>query len=216
MVRIFSGVKRLGVATSLDMTLPDPDSPAGKADWPAILASTLRFTDIFAPSIEEILWMLEPSVHARLLARAGDGDLPGVVPRRVYRMLGDRFLASGVKVLMIKAGRRGAYLRTGDVGELNAATPLRLRADNWSHRELWAEPLPVNRSRVKNACGAGDCAVAGLLAAILEGLDIERASRCAMRAGRDNLYSADAVSGLSDWERTSGLPRGPARRGERP
>ena len=103
------------------------------------------------------------------------------------------------KVLMIKAGHHGAYLRTGDVGTLNASTPLRLPVDNWSNRELWTPPFPVAKARLKNACGAGDSAVAGFLTAMLDGMDIEKAGRCAMRAGRDNLYGVDALSGLSDW-----------------
>ena len=38
-------------------------------------------------------------------------------------------------------------------------------------------------------------AIGGLLAAMLKGETVERAGRCAMLAGRDNLYGADTVSG---------------------
>ena len=198
--KMFARVRRLGVATSLDMTLPDPDSPAGRADWAAILSATLPCVDIFVPSIEEILVMLEPKRYAGLLAAARGGDIIDAVPRDFYRRLGDRVLGFGVKVLMIKAGHRGAYLRTGDVAALNAATALRLPAGDWNRRELWTPPLPVVAARVKNACGAGDCAVAGLLSAMLEGDGVERAGRLAMIAGRDNLYGVDALQGLRDWE----------------
>jgi len=57
----------------------------------------------------------------------------------------------------------------------------------------------VDASRFRNASGAGDCAAAGLLSAMLRGITIERAALYAMCAGRDNLYGADANSGLSDW-----------------
>ena len=146
--------------------------------------------------------MLEPATYARLLARACGGDLIDAVPQELYRRLGDQLLGMGAKVLLIKAGHRGAYLRTGDVATLNAATALRLPAGNWSHREIWSPPFPVDRARFRNACGAGDCAVAGFLAAMLEGMTLEQAGRCAMHAGGDNLYGVDAISGLVDWKRT--------------
>jgi len=199
--QLFTRVHELSVATSLDMTLPDPDSPAGKADWPAILAAVLPHVDIFVPSIEEVLFMMEPKQYARMLSAAGGGDIMDAVPRELVANMGNRILALGVKVLMIKAGAQGAYLCTGDVGKFNTATALELPADNWSHRKLWIPAFPADSSRIKNACGAGDCAVAGFLSAILEGADIEMAGRYAMLAGRDNLYGVNALSGLSNWNR---------------
>ena len=200
--KMFARTRKHGVATSLDLTLPDPDSPAGKVDWRRLLAAVLPHTDIFVPSIEEILFMLEPATYARLLARACGGDPVDAIPQDLYRRLGDQVLSMGVKVLMIKAGHRGAYLRTADVSALNAATALRLPLASWSGRELWAAPLPVARARFRNACGAGDCAVAGFLTAMLEGMTLELAGNCAMQAGRDNLYGVDALSGLLDWKQT--------------
>jgi sugar/nucleoside kinase (ribokinase family) len=55
LVEIFRRVKALGITTSLDMTLPDPSSAAGRADWAAILRAVMPSVDIFLPSIEEIL-----------------------------------------------------------------------------------------------------------------------------------------------------------------
>lgn len=197
--RLLRRVKDLGVVTSLDMALPDPDSPAGAADWQSILAATLPYVDIFVPSIEEILFMMEPDQYARILADAAGCDMAAAIPYDIFERLADRILAMGVKVLMIKAGRRGAYIQTGDIGKLNSSTALGLSAGNWEHRSLWAAPLPVDSRRFKNACGAGDCAVAGFLAALLNGEEIENASQYAMLAGRNNLYGVDAYSGLSDW-----------------
>lgn len=202
--KLFARVNKLGVATSLDMTLPDPDSPAGRADWPAILSAVLPHVDVFAPSIEEILFMMEPKRYARLLAVSGGADIINAVPQDLVESLGKRILALGVKVVMIKTGHRGAYLRTGDVGKFNAVKRFKLPADNWNGRELWISACSVDRRRVKNACGAGDCAVAGFLTAMLNGAEIEKAGRYAMLAGRDNLYGADALSGLSSWKSMTG------------
>ena len=77
--------------------------------------------------------MLEPRRYARILARAQGGDIMDAIAPDTVARLGDRILAMGVKVLMIKAGHRGAYLRTGDIGKLNAATSLNLPVDDWSN-----------------------------------------------------------------------------------
>ena len=46
---VFSRAKATGVTTSLDMALPDPASPAGRADWPAIIRKALPYVDVFLP-----------------------------------------------------------------------------------------------------------------------------------------------------------------------
>ena len=196
---LFKQVRQLGVATSLDMTLPDSDSPAGKANWRNILAGTLPYVDVFVPSIEEILFMLEPAQYARILAQAAGGDMVDAIPPDLYEPLAARVLALGAKVVMIKAGHRGAYIQTGDIAKINSATALQLPAENWSQRQLWVKSFPADPLRIKNACGAGDCAIAGFLTALLRGVEIEQAVQYAMLAGRDNLYGLDAFSGLSNW-----------------
>ena len=209
--KLFKRVQQLGVVTSLDMTLPDSNSPAGTADWRKILAGTLPHVDIFLPSIEEALFMLEPERYAHILARAADRDMVDEIPQDLYEPLAAQVLALGAKVVMLKAGHRGAYLQTGDVAKLNSATALQLPADNWSHRKLWIPSFPADPRRFKNACGAGDCAIAGFLTALLKGLGIEQAGRCAMLAGRDNLHGHDAFSGLTNWSamiRSGGSPKG--------
>ena len=188
--KLFRNVRELGVTTSLDMTLPDADSPAGQADWPAILAGTLPLVDIFVPSIEELLFMLDRPLYVRCLAESAGGDMIAVIPPEVYDRLADRLLALGVKTLLIKAGSRGGYLRTGDL------------------HGTWLAPFPVDPKRFCNACGAGDCAVAGFLATLLNGTDVITAGRFAMLAGRDNLYGPDAVSGLQEWAQMSRLVKG--------
>ncbi len=195
-------VHNLGVITSLDMTLPDADSPAGKVDWQSILAATLPVVDIFVPSIEELLFMLDANLYTRYLSEAAGGDMIGVIPPEVYARLADRVLAMGVKVLLIKAGQRGAYIRTGNLATVSLADRV------GCPRGSWLAPLPVEAGRFCNACGAGDCAVAGFLAALLNGTDVITAGQSAMLAGRDNLYGPDALSGLQEWAQMSSLVTG--------
>lgn len=194
---MFARVRELGVATSLDLSLPDPGSPAGKADWRSILKRVLPLVDVFVPSIEEMLFTLAPEEYERLSSEA-DGNIIDAIPQDLYRTLGKEIIDMGVKALLVKASHRGGYLRTG------ADTALQLPARDWENRELWIPPCPVETTRMVNASGAGDAAVAAFLAALLNGEKPEAAGHYAMLAGRDNLYGADAVSGLSDWESMTG------------
>src|SRR5262250_1268016 len=65
---IFQRVQALGLTTSLDLSMPDPNSTAGRANWHAILGVTLPHVDVFLPSAEEILFMLRRQVFDRFTA----------------------------------------------------------------------------------------------------------------------------------------------------
>ena len=195
---LFERVRSHGTVTSLDMTLPDPAAPAGKADWQAILQSVLPLVDIFVPSIEELLFMLEPQLYSSIAGRAVNGDMIDAIPPVEYERLAEKVLAMGVKVLLIKAGHKGAYIRTGDLAEFNSSA-LRLSDRTGCPQGAWIQPLTVDAGRFRNASGAGDCAVAGFMTALLKDENIITAGRFAMMAGRDNLYGNDALSGLVDW-----------------
>lgn len=197
LVALLAQVQARGVTTSLDMTLPDPDGACAGVDWPDLLARVLPWVDIFTPSIEELLFMLAPEDYARLVAGAGEGDPVDAIPPDQCVRLAEAALDLGARVVLVKAGHRGGYLRTGDCAGLGA---LGEAAGAWSDRALWLAADPVDAARVCNACGAGDAAVAGFLAALLRGEGPERAGRLAMLAGRDSLYGADTLAGLRPWE----------------
>lgn len=189
---LLEAVSQKGTAISLDMSQPDAASPAGKADWKSILTEVLPFVDIFAPSIEELVFMLEPQLLSN------DADIIDVLPEGVYRKIAGKVLNMGVKILLIKAGHKGAFLITRNLANLNFSS-LKLSDKRGCQDGLWLPPLPVESKRFCNASGAGDCAVAGFLSALLRDNDIVTAGKYAMMAGRDNLYGNDAVSGLREW-----------------
>ena len=58
METIFRRVKQRGLITSLDMSYPDPQSEAGKVDWPAWLQRVLPHVDVYLPSLDETQFML--------------------------------------------------------------------------------------------------------------------------------------------------------------
>lgn len=197
---MFNRVRGLGVATSLDMTLPDPQGPAGQVNWRRLLARVLPQVDIFVPSIEELLYMLAPRQWTDLIAEAGGRDIVEVVPDSLYQELADETLALGAAIVFLKAGHRGGYCRTDAVTSLLATTRLALPVESWTDRELWLPAFPADPARICNTCGAGDAAVAGFLTGLLRGESLETAGRAAMLAGRDSLYGVDTTSGLRDWD----------------
>jgi sugar/nucleoside kinase (ribokinase family) len=198
-------VKATGCATSLDMALPDPASDAGRADWSAILRAALPAVDIFAPSSDEILYMLRRDVFDR--ARAA-GELP--VTPAILDDLASQLLAWGARIVLLKLGDSGAYLRTAGreaLAGLGRGRPCDL--DNWAYRELWA---PCFRAQVVGATGSGDATIAGFLSALLRGLAAEETLTAAVAVGACNVEAADALTGIRSWEETwaritAGWPR---------
>ncbi len=192
LVEVFRRAKALGVTTSLDMSLPDPSHASGAADWLAILDKALPHVDIFLPSIEELLFMLRRDTYTQL-ARTP------VAPALLSQLSGE-LLAMGAKIVGIKLGERGLYLRTGAVSalaNLGRAFPSALAA--WSDRELWS---PCFRVDVVGTLGSGDATIAGFLSALLRDLSIEEALTAAVAVGACNVEAADALSGIRSWEET--------------
>lgn len=192
-------VRQAGATTSLDLALPDPASPAGKANWQAILAQCLPYVDIFTPSVEELTFMLRRSVFDDLMARSG-GHLISLVDGQLLEDLGERCIAAGVGIVIIKCGEAGIYVRTAGRGRLERFGRCKPDLANWTNRELLAPSYKV--PQVVSATGAGDCAIAGFLTACLRGLSVEQALRCACAVGAQNVQAADSVSGVKTWDFT--------------
>lgn len=199
--RIFANARDTGATTSLDLTWPDPSGPAGQADWSAILHRTLPAVDLFTPSVEELLWMLQPAAYAELADDAPDGDILPGLSGELLGKLADECIRAGAGVVLIKCGYLGAYVRTSDrrrLGAFGRAKPARPR--DWADRELLEPSYRVER--IVSTTGAGDCAIAGFLAAYLNGCDLEFCLRHATATGAQNLSAADTVSGIRSWEET--------------
>jgi len=210
LVEIFRRAKATGVSTSLDMSLPDLSSPAGRADWVSILRSALPYVDIFLPSIEEILFMLRRETYAELCHAAnGASLLPWVTPE-LLSDVSQELLDGGAKIVGLKLGDRGLYLRTAGRAVLEAmgrASPSDPAA--WANREMWAPCFQVN---VVGTTGAGDATIAGFLSALLRGMSPEATLTAAVAVGACNVEAADALGGIRSWEETlqrvkSGWPR---------
>ena len=204
--KIFKIAKKAGATTSCDMALPDPASTAGKAPWKKILTRILPYVDIFLPSVEEVLFMLERETFLKLKAKHQGSDLLDVLHAEDYSRLSGKLLELGSKMTSLKSGRRGFYFRSKakeTFSGLGAAQPG--NPDNWSGRELWCPAFLCKK--VASATGSGDSSIAGFLHAYLKGLDLEVCLKAANGLGWQNIQVLDAVSGIKNWKDTQAFLR---------
>ena len=192
---LLQAVKRAGVVTSVDMSLPPPDSASGRADWRAILQRCLPAIDIFVPSIEEILFML----RRRDLERWG-ADLIDRLDAEYLAGLANELIAMGAGITGFKLGERGFYLHcSSDAERLAFLSDLSQSAHEWLAAAVWQPAFEVE---VAGTTGAGDAAYAGLLAALIRGHGPAECARMACAVAAFNIEAADATSGVRSWEET--------------
>ncbi len=153
--RILGEVQRAGVTTALDTAWDATGS------WIQKLGCCLRYVDYFMPSYEE----------ARMLA-GGRED-----PAEIAAFL----LNAGVKVVALKMGERGAYIRSLDGQEIR---------------------IPAHRVETVDALGAGDAFVAGFLTGIVRDWDLERCSRFANAVGACCVTALGATTGVRSFAET--------------
>lgn len=152
------------------------------------------------PSLEEIVYMLHPNTYHDLCRRAGSLNfLPFVTPELLWEV-SQELLALGVKIIGLKLGERGLYLRTAGVAALEMLG--RGRPANWADwadLELWAPCFKVD---VVGTAGSGDATIAGFLSALLRDLSPQESAIAAVAVGACNVEAADTLSGLRSWVET--------------
>ncbi len=190
---IFRRVKALGVVTSMDMVVPDPNG-TGRSDWKTILQKTLPYVDIFLPSIDEILFMLRRDDWRRW-----QGDTLHHISAAYLDNLADELLAMGAVVVGFKLGEYGLYLRTAPAEAFARLAVLGLRVEEWANVTLWQPAFMVE---VRGTTGAGDSAYAGFLTALLNQQSPTDALRWACAVGACNVEAVDSNSGVQDLPTT--------------
>jgi len=199
LLTMFRRAKEAGATTSLDLAMPDPAGPSGQVDWRAILRSTLSQVDLFVPSVEELLFMLDRRQFEALEARVGAARMLERIEIETVRRLATEALAWGAKIIVLKLGTRGIYLRTAaHLLPMGRGTPQNL--DRWAGREMWTPPFRPRQ--VASTVGAGDAAIAGFLAAWCRSETPARALQMAAAAGASCVEEAGAVRGVESWEAT--------------
>jgi len=195
---LLSRVKNLGLTTSLDMARPDPASEAGRADWRQILERALPYVDVFLPSFDEILFMLDRERFDRLLSEPSSGDLSTLADAALLRDLAQQLLTMGAVIVGLKLGTQGLYLRTSPDPDKIASIGRGAPTDpaSWADRELLAPCFEVD---LVGATGSGDCTIAGFLAGLLHDLRPEEVMTAAVASGACNVEQPDATSGIPTW-----------------
>lgn len=199
---LYKNAREKGLVTCLDMSLPDANGDSGKVNWKYFLETVLPYVDIFLPSLEETLFMLDREFY-------DSGQWQQTMPAPYLHDLTSRMHNLGVAIAGIKLGEQGLYLHTTSKERLEPLSHL-IQPKGWANKELWS---PIFKVEVKGTVGAGDSAIAGFLASILKGLSPEDAVTMACAVGACCVEAPDASSGIRSWEETKArIERGWERR----
>lgn len=191
LVKIFKQVKEEGLVTSLDMAMPDPQSTSGKVDWKQIMEKVLPYVDIFVPSIDEMLYMLDRKLYEKSLEEE-------VVDEDLLDRLGKQLLSMGSSILGIKLGENGLYLHTGIKDDFSSDLENLINITAWTEKKLIA---PCYSAEVAGTTGSGDAAYAGFLAGMLEGNSPGKAMNLAAGVGAFSVEAVDATGGVKSLDR---------------
>lgn len=192
---LFENAKRTDITTSLDMSLPDVETESGKVDWITILQKVLPYVDIFMPSIEELLFMLDRPEYERIKNLAKGDDFTKYIDFNKIPDLTQRIIEMGSAIALVKCGSNGIYIKTASserLRKMGRGKPQDI--ENWSSKELFRETYVVKN--FKSALAGGDTTIAGFLSAILTGYDIYDAAKIACKTGALCCTTYDSISGL--------------------
>src|SRR5262249_3307200 len=150
--------------------------------------------DAFLPSIEELLFMLDPDRYETVRNGYGDDHLIDGIDGPLLEELVDRLLTWGAAMVTVKMGDQGLYFSTtADPARLEALAPTipTLANSAWRGRRLFA---PCYQVDVAGTTGAGDATIAGFLLGLLAGRDPEETLRSAVAVGACSVEQVDATS----------------------
>ena len=187
---LYQRIKELGLVTSLDVAGIDPDTEPGQVNWPEILKRTLPYVDIFVPSFEELLCMLNRPAYEKKLAEAGEEDMcMNLSLSKDILPLAKITMELGCRILLLKCGAAGMYLQTaqdfhGILG-LDAA---------WQGVSCFQKSFCPDR--IASAIGAGDTAIGAFLYGVSHGLSWKESLEIAAATGASCITEYDTYSGL--------------------
>jgi len=185
LVKMFQRIRQMNIVTSLDMAMPDPESPAGKLDWRKFFKNVLPMVDIFIPSIDELLYMLNPEKFYKISEKKERFDV--VLLDQLARQL----INYGTNVVAIKLGDQGLYFRSHQTERSNLSCIINPK--DWNYRQLLS---PCFATEVKGTTGTGDTTIAGFLAQLLNGGEPEKVITLATAIGACCVEAIDATGGI--------------------
>lgn len=192
---VFRRAKESGITTSLDMSLPDTNSESGRVDWELVLSKVLPFVDVFLPSVEEALFMLDREEYNQIKKVAGTDDFTKHINLNKLYTLGDRILSMGCVMTLIKCGAKGVYLKTAGPEKLmRMGRGMPDKIQGFADVELFKETYEVRN--FKSALAGGDTTIAGFLSAMLRGYHVYDCLKTACMTGALCCTTYDSISGL--------------------
>ena len=150
---ILKKVKQMGMTTVLDTAW---DS---RGNWYRAIKFAFPYTDFFLPSYEE----------ARMISKESN-------PQKI----GEFFLDEGVKIVGIKMGAKGSFLKTKNF-------------------EKYIPPFKINQV---DATGAGDAFVAGFLAGLVKKWELEKCAELANAVGALATTGVGTTAGVKSMKET--------------
>lgn len=120
----------------------------------------------------------------KLTQQAGGGDLGNLVDENLLRDIASELLDLGAEVVVLKRGDQGLFLKSALTDRLPTV---------WQNQELTTPCFEVD---VVGTTGAGDCTIAGFLAALIENASPADALLDAVAVGACCVEVADATSGI--------------------
>lgn len=200
LVKIMHLVKETGTATSLDLAAVDEGTDAGRADWSTILKRTLPYVDIFVPSIEELMFMLDRKKYETISKRSTGGDFTDVIDiSEDVETLARMCLEMGAGIVLIKCGAPGMYYCTAGKASIS-----KIAGKLWLDPDEWADKSGFERSfvpdRILSGTGAGDTCVAAFLTGMINGYSPQKCVTYAAATGACCVSAYDALGGLKSFE----------------
>lgn len=139
---------------------------------------TGRWMNVLKPSLPHLDYLLPSLEEAKQLTG-----------RETPREIAETFLDAGVKVVGLKLGDTGCYLRTAAGDELT---------------------IPALSVHAIDALGAGDAWAAGFLCGLSRGWDLEKTARFANAVGASAVEKLGATTGIRSFDETCALAFGPS------
>ena len=194
LIAIFKKAKDMGTLTSLDLTAVSENSEAANADWCRIFRELLPYVDYFVPSVEELCFLIDRPRYKEWQERANGGDVTEIINwQEDVRPLADMAMRWGTKVVLIKCGAPGMYLKTNGAKHIKTA-----EESVWENVELYERSYKADR--FCSATGAGDVSIAAFLTAVLKGYAPRRCLQLAAGAGACCVTDYGSLGGLVPFD----------------
>lgn len=201
LIKMYQKVKGLGTATSLDMAVADMRGEAGQVDWKLTVKETAPYVDIFVPSVEELSYAIDQEGFQEITKKALElkKGFEEIVSLDYVRKLGSTLIEWGGKIVLIKCGVQGMFLKTASQEALRTiGGGLAERVADWGSSEIY---IPCYEPDcVRSGSGAGDVSIAAFLLALQRGCPMKRCVELAAAAGAACVASYDAYREIPTLE----------------